>query len=139
MICVGRIIAQTSPLSGHGLHEKHDARLVRVIPGAGHSSGTSKALHTDRQYYLRREDTLPISPERSINNASLEKLGYAMKISSPILRWLTLAIFSLFSGPAFAGAGGFLVPAHYHPLDNIWKILLTIAVIWIIVRMRRPA
>ncbi len=41
--------------------------------------------------------------------------------------------------PAHAGAGGYFLPANYHPFDNPWKIALTIAVIWIIVKLsRRP-
>ena len=36
-----------------------------------------------------------------------------------------------------AGSGGFYVPGHYHPLDNLWKLALTIAVVWIIVRLSR--
>lgn len=86
-----------------------------------------------------KKDNLPICREGSINIPFLEILGFAMKIRSPILRGLTLAIISVFCGPAFAGAGGFLTPPQYHPLDNIWKIALTVAVIWIIVRLRRPA
>jgi hypothetical protein len=62
-----------------------------------------------------------------------------MKIFRPVLSGLGLAASLLQTLPAYAGAGGFSVPAHYHPLDNLWKIALTIAVIWIIIRLRRRA
>jgi hypothetical protein len=43
------------------------------------------------------------------------------------------------SSVAQAGAGGFYLPPNYHPMDNPWKIALTIAVIWIIYRLRGRA
>jgi hypothetical protein len=57
-----------------------------------------------------------------------------------MLSWLTImALFPIFSIPAAAGSGGYFLPPNYHPLDNLWKIGLTIAVIWIIVSLlRRP-
>jgi len=40
---------------------------------------------------------------------------------------------------AHAGSGGYFVPANYHPLDNLWKIALTIAVVWLIIRQLRSS
>jgi hypothetical protein len=60
-----------------------------------------------------------------------------MSIYKPLLSGLALAMLFFQTLPASAGSGGFFLPANYHPLDNPWKIALTIAVIWIIVRLRR--